>query len=142
MTVRYNLFVAVLLTGCAVLLSDCSAPQAISLNQVPRKRTYPAELNAAFDAVRFFCIREGFRLASADQESGRMIARREISGRAQEDPNVIIMNLHVASEAAGRTTVDAQFSYLHLPASMTRAEETQLAEQYVSLFDLLDSRLK
>ena len=132
--VTASLLTAILLTGCA------SGP-GLSIKDIQPKRVFRLTRTEVFDAVRLFGIREGIRLASMDEESGRIIGHCTLQGRTNAvEGKMIIMNLRVYPVDSSHSEVNARFTFSSLTDALTREEESMLVDYYQNLYSFLERK--
>jgi hypothetical protein len=129
-----------LLFGFAFL--GCSQPEQIALKDVQPKRVFKLDRPTVFEAVKFFAIREQFRLDSFEEETGRVIGHKVLEGRSGDRNRTIIMNLRVLKVEENVTEVNARFTYYQAPGVLQKSEEGELVDCFIMLFDTIGQREK
>jgi hypothetical protein len=126
----------------SIVLIGCSSSERIPLSQVQTKRVYKVARPDVFEAVRFFAIREQFRLDSFEEETGRVIGHKVQTARRGEEAKTIIMNLRILEVESGVTEVNARFTYYIAQGVLKKDEEADLVDCYVMLFDVIAQKEK
>jgi hypothetical protein len=125
---------------CSIGLVGCSSSQTIALKDVQPKRVFKLDRPTVFEAVKFFAIREQFRLDSFEEETGRVIGHKVLEVRSGDEGRTIIMNLRVIKVEDKVTEVNARFTYYQAPGVLLKGEEAELVDCYVMLFDVIGQR--
>jgi hypothetical protein len=135
-------FVTALLLSTLVL-PGCSTGPRIPLQEIQQKRVFKLTRTEVFETVRFFSIKEGFRLDSFDEESGRVIGHRTIEAAHTNDVGkLIIMNLRVNNVDTENSEVMTRFSFSSVNDALSREEEDILAVCYTTLYDHFEQKAK
>ncbi len=128
------------LFALALIFIGCSSTQQIPLNEIQTNRVFKLSRGDVFETVRFFTIREEYRIDSFEEETGRVIAHKVLTPRRGEDPKTIIMNLKVLRVEDNVTEVNARFAYYEFRGELKKNDEAELADAYLNLFHTLESR--
>ena len=120
-------------------LIGCSAGPTVGLDQIQPKRIFVTTKAKALETLRFFTLKEGFIVDSAEEEAGRFFAHRIISGRDPNSGDMLVMNVKLTALDNKRTEVLAHFTHSKATSTHTREEEGMLVDCYLSLFRELES---
>jgi hypothetical protein len=127
----------------AFLLSGCSSGPRMTLQQIQQKRVFHLTRGQVFETVRFFCVKEAFRIDSFDEESGRIIGHRTYqSGPSSDIGKMVIMNLRVIPVEPEISEVTSRFSFSSVNDALSREEEEILLVCYTTLYDHLEQKAK
>jgi hypothetical protein len=124
----------------SIALVGCSSTESIPLKDVQPKRVFKIDRPTVFESVKFFAIRELFRLDSFEEETGRVIGHKVLEVRRGDEPRTIIMNIRVIKIEDKVTEVNARFTYYQAPGVLKKYEEAELVDCYVMLFDIIGQR--
>jgi hypothetical protein len=124
----------------ALVFFGCSSTESIPLSQVQPTRVFKIPRSDVFEAIRFFTVREQFRIDSFEEETGRVIAHKVLAGRRGDDPKTVIMNLRIHVVEKGITEVNARFTYYMAQGVLKKDEEAELVDCYTMLFDVIASK--
>jgi hypothetical protein len=121
-----------------LLLAGCSSGPTVSLDQIQQKRVFALTRVSTVDAIRFFTVKEGFKVDSIEDETGRFIAHRVNAARGSES-RTVIMNVKVFSVDDGHTEVHTRFTFSQLSQTPSKEEEGILVDCYMALYQTLES---
>ncbi len=131
-----------IVTSCllsVLLLSGCSQGPSLTLKDIQPKRVFHLTRPEVFEVVRLFGLKEGFRIDSMEEETGRVIGHCTLQASAGAAASkVIIMNLRVFPVDSERSEVNARFTFSSLGDALTREEENILVDHYQNLFGVLE----
>lgn len=131
--------IALLFAG-SVTLAGCAAGPQMSLDQVQAHHVVAGDKTSLMDAVRMFAVREQYKITSFEEESGRVVAYRNVSLARQAESRQIIMRLSFVTASANTCEVDARFVFGDSPGTLTKEEENLLVGCYTTLYDHLGIR--
>jgi hypothetical protein len=135
-------FVTALLLS-TLLLAGCSTGPRIALQQIQQKRVFKLPRSEVFETVRFFSVKEGFRLDSFEEESGRIIGHRtQQAAHTNDAGKMIIMNLRVLQVDAENSEVTTRFTFSSVNDALSRDDEEILVVCYTTLYDNLEQKVK
>ena len=124
-----------------LILSGCSMAPSLTLKDIQPTRVFHLTRAEAFDAVRFFGIKESFRVDRVDEENGQILGHSVYQARPTSEANkLIVMNVRISAVDAEQSQVNASFGFSSVGDALTREEESILVSHYQNLFDLLESR--
>ncbi len=122
-----------------VLLSGCSSGPSLTLQDIQPKRVFHLTRAEVFEVVRLFGLKEGFRLDSMEEETGRIVGHCTLQASPGVPVNkMIIMNLRVYPVDSERSEVNARFTFSSLGDALTREEENILVDYYQNLYGVLE----
>jgi hypothetical protein len=137
-----KLHIPVLLTSI-LLLAGCSQTQHLSLEQIQPVRVFTMTKGDALETARLYCVKEGFRVDSFEEETGRVIAHRtQQEVTSVETGKMIIMNLRIVAVDAQHTEVTTRFTYSSVNDALNREQQEILADCYTLLYYYLDQKAK
>jgi hypothetical protein len=116
----------------------CSSSSTVTLDQIQTKRAFAMTKVKAVESLRFFALKEGFIVDSAEEEAGRFFAHRVISGRDPNSGDMLVMNVKFTALDNKHTEVLAHFTHSKATSVQTREEEGMLVDCYLALFRELE----
>jgi hypothetical protein len=125
--------------GFLVTLVGCTSGPVITLDQIQPKRVYAMTKAKTLEALRFFSLKEGFTVTSAEEEAGRFIGHRVSSARDPNSGDAITMQVRLTALDSLHTEVLPVFRYSIPTTNLTREEEGVLVDCYLSLFRVLEN---
>jgi hypothetical protein len=132
---------APLLLVSALLLIGCAPVPRLTLQQIQPKHVVKLSKTEVFETVRMFSVKEGFRIDSFEEESGRIIGHRTHQATPSSDAGkMIIMNLRILPADSTHSEVNAGFTFSSAGEVLNREQEEMLVECYTTLYDYLDRR--
>lgn len=116
------------------LVASCAPTREMQLDKIQTVRTYSGGKEEVMNAIRFFIAGEAFNMKRFDPEFGQVLGGKMV------DDMSLVMKLNIYSPEAGKTTVDAKFTYGNVEGTVTRMDEEMLADYYYRLFDHLEGQ--
>jgi hypothetical protein len=126
-----------------LLFAGCSQTQHLSLEQIQPVRVFTLAKADALETARVFCVKEGFRVDSFEDETGRVIAHRtQQEVTSDQTGKMIIMNLRIVEIDPLHTEVTTRFTYSSVNDALTREQKEILADCYTLLYYYFDQKAK
>ncbi len=124
-----------------VFLSGCAVGPNLTLKDIQPIRVIHLSHAEAFEAVRFFGIKEGFRIDNMEAESGRIVGHCTYQPTPSAATNkMIIMNVRISPVDAERSEVNVRFAFSSVNDALTRDEEGILVDHYQTFFSVLEEK--
>jgi hypothetical protein len=124
-----------------LIICGCSSGPTLRLQDIQPKRVFPMTRSEAFETVRAFAIREGFRLDSKEEETGRIVGHATLQAKPSvEEGKVVIMHLRIHEVDPEHTEVNPRFTFSSVGDALTREEENILVDFYLNLYGCLEEK--
>jgi len=126
-----------------LLLAGCSQTQHLSLEQIQPVRVFTLAKADALETARLYCVKEGFRLDSFEEGTGRVIAHRtQQEVTSNQTGKMIIMNLRIVAVDPQHTEVTTRFTFSSVNDALSREQKEILADCYTLLYYYFDQKAK
>ena len=126
-----------------LLLAGCSQTQHLSLEQIQPVRVFTLAKADALETARLYCVKEGFRLDSFEEGTGRVIAHRtQQEVTSNQTGKMIIMNLRIVEIDPLHTEVTTRFTFSSVNDALSREQKEILADCYTLLYYYFDQKAK
>jgi hypothetical protein len=122
-----------------LFISGCSTGPSLSLRDIQPKRVFHLTRTEAFEAARLFSLKEGFRIDSQEEETGRVVGHATLQARPSvEAGRLVVMNLRIHEVDPEHTEVNTRFTFSSVSDALTREEENILVDFYVNLYSYFE----
>jgi hypothetical protein len=125
----------------ALFISGCSTGPALTLRDIQPKRVFHLTRTEAFETARLFGLKEGFRIDSQEEETGRVVGHATLQARPSvEAGRLVVMNLRIHEVDSAHTEVTSRFTFSSVSDALTREEESILVDYYVNLYSYFEQK--
>jgi hypothetical protein len=126
--------------ACSLMIAGCATGPQLTLDQIQPHHVVAGDKSSLMNAVRMFAMREQYKISSFEEETGRVVAFRNVSLGRQDESRRIIMHLSIVPASPNSCELDARFAFGDSPGTLTREEENILVGCYTALYDHLGIR--
>jgi hypothetical protein len=123
--------------ACALVIAGCATGPQVTLDQIQPHHVVAGDKSSLMNAVRMFAMREQYKISSFEEETGRVVAFRNVSLSRQDESRRIIMHLSIVPGSGNSCELDARFAFGDSPGTLTKEEENILVGCYTALYDHL-----